>query len=352
MAEDTARFRGADGVALARETIDVLSSHEIPTSPANYEIWTVHRLGGNPALSMEIEARLAKAERFTTEVNEELFERFFSNTRLSMQVMEASNGIARELTEAVATLREAGEQSGSYAKTLQTAAATFEGGLDAKSFRALVTELTAAARDMADQNLQMSEQMKASSRQVETLQAALQSVKVETLTDGLTGLANRKYFDETLRRCSQDSSAGDGGLCLLMCDIDHFKRFNDTWGHLVGDQVIKFIANTLRVHATGDFLAARYGGEEFAIIMPRTPMHAAQTIAAGIHAAVRSKQLTRRSTGESLGALTLSIGLAQRREFESVSDLIARADACLYASKRAGRDRITCDTEITQASAA
>ncbi|MBK8545625.1 MAG: GGDEF domain-containing protein [Caulobacteraceae bacterium] len=137
-----------------------------------------------------------------------------------------------------------------------------------------------------------------------------------------------------------------------MCDIDHFKRFNDTWGHLVGDQVIKFIANTLRVHATGDFLAARYGGEEFAIIMPRTPMHAAKTIAAGIHAAVRSKQLTRRSTGESLGALTLSIGLAQRREFESVSDLIARADACLYASKRAGRDRITCDTEITQASAA
>jgi diguanylate cyclase len=194
--------------------------------------------------------------------------------------------------------------------------------------------------------------MKASSRQVETLQATLQSVKVQALTDGLTGLANRKYFDETLRRRIQDSTAGDGNICLLMCDIDHFKRFNDTWGHLVGDQVIKFIANTLNAHATGDFLAARYGGEEFAIIMPRTGLHAAQTIAAAIHKAVRSKHLTRRSTGESLGAVTLSIGLAQRREFESVNDLIARADACLYASKRAGRDRITCDTEIAQASAA
>ncbi|MBK9080233.1 MAG: GGDEF domain-containing protein [Hyphomicrobium sp.] len=110
-------------------------------------------------------------------------------------------------------------------------------------------------------------------------------------------MANRKYFDETLRRCSQDSSAGDGGLCLLMCDIDHFKRFNDTWGHLVGDQVIKFIANTLRVHATGDFLAARYGGEEFAIIMPRTPARSSGHC--GRHPrSGASKQLTRRSTGE------------------------------------------------------
>jgi diguanylate cyclase len=137
-----------------------------------------------------------------------------------------------------------------------------------------------------------------------------------------------------------------------MCDIDHFKRFNDTWGHLVGDQVIKFIANTLRTHATGDFLAARYGGEEFAIIMPRTQLREAQTIAAAIHEAVRSKRLTRRSTSESLGAVTISIGLAQRRDFEGAHDLIARADACLYASKRAGRDRITCDAEVDQTSAA
>jgi diguanylate cyclase len=120
----------------------------------------------------------------------------------------------------------------------------------------------------------------------------------------------------------------------------------------VGDKVIKFIANTLRAHTTGDLLAARYGGEEFAIIMPRTELHAAHTIAAAIQTAVRSKRLTRRSTGDSLGAVTISIGLAQRREFESANDLIARADACLYASKRAGRDRITCDTEIDQVSAA
>ncbi len=119
-----------------------------------------------------------------------------------------------------------------------------------------------------------------------------------------------------------------------------------------GGQIIKFIAAPLRVHATGDFLAARYGGEEFAIIMPRTQLPAAQKIAAALHNAVRSKRLTRPATSESAGAVSLSIGLAERREFESVNDFIARADACLYASKRAGLDHITSDIELGQASAA
>jgi diguanylate cyclase len=349
MFDDLMKFSGPGGLALARETIDVLEGQQIPTSPANYEIWTAHRLGANPHLSKEIEARLAKTEPFTEEVNEDLFERFFSNTKLSVQVLEASDGMARELTEAVATLRSAGERSGGYAHSLQAAASTFEKGVDQKGFRALLNELTASAQSMADQNLQMSRQMEASSRQVESLRSALQNVKVQALTDGLTGLANRKYFDETLRRRLQESSLDDGGLCLLMCDIDHFKRFNDTWGHLVGDQVIKFIAGTLHAQAQGDFLAARYGGEEFAVIMPRTSLPEAQATAVAIQDAVRSKKLARRSTGESLGPATLSMGLVQRRPFESANDLVGRADACLYASKRAGRDRITCDVEVDRA---
>jgi diguanylate cyclase len=345
------KLQGAAGFALAHGTIDVLSDHQIPASPPNYEIWTAHRLGAFPDLSKEIDARLAKAEPFTEEVNDDLFERYFSSTRLAVQVIEASGTIARELTEAVATLRQAGEQSGSYANTLESAATTFEEGVDANGFRSLLANLTLAARDMAVQNQQMSQQMTESSRQVETLQAALQTVKVQALTDGLTGLANRKYFDETLRRRLQESTPNDGGFCLLMCDIDHFKRFNDTWGHLVGDQVIRFIANALRLHATGDLLAARYGGEEFAIIMPRTTLSQAQSIATAIREMVRSKKLTRKSTNESLGNVTLSIGLAQRRANESANDIIARADACLYASKRAGRDRITSDKEVDTAAA-
>src|SRR5690606_12534757 len=166
---------------------------------------------------------------------------------------------------------------GAYSNALDTAASQFEQGIDPKTFRAVVTQLAVASRDMAARNKELAEQMAASSRQVDTLQAALQSVKVEALTDSLTGLANRKQFDAALRRRIEEANSGGSQLCLMMCDIDHFKRVNDTWGHLVGDQVIRFIANQMQQMAQGDCLCARYGGEEFTVIMPRKTLREAST---------------------------------------------------------------------------
>jgi diguanylate cyclase len=347
-----ASYRGSAGQALAIETLELMGTHDIPTTAANYEVWLSYKTGAHPDLSREIDLRIGRGERFSDDVNDELFERFFANTRLSIQMVETSESIARELADVVTTLRGAGAQAGSYATTLQAAATSIEGDFDPTNFRAVVAHLAASTREMANNNRELSEQMELSSRQVETLQTTLQSVKVEALTDGLTGLANRRLFDETLRARLAEAEAGRTGLCLLMCDIDHFKRFNDTWGHLVGDQVIRFIAAVLRQHAKGDLLAARYGGEEFAVILPRTELSRARLLGAAIHQDVKSKRLSRRSTGESLGALTISIGIAEYRNGESISSIISRADSCLYASKRGGRDRITTDAEPAHVSAA
>src|SRR5690606_36430978 len=106
----TMLFRGAPGVERAREIIDRMGQQQIPTSPANYEIWTTHIAGVKPDLSREIEARLERGEQFTDETNEELFERFFANTRLSIQMLETSETIARELDDTVSNLRGAGDR--------------------------------------------------------------------------------------------------------------------------------------------------------------------------------------------------------------------------------------------------
>jgi|CXWL01.1.fsa_nt_gi diguanylate cyclase len=352
MADELAPFRGPDGIALAHGAVDLLRAHGIPTTPANYEIWMSHKLGVNPDLSRAIQARLTADASFTDEVNDELFQRFFASTRLSAQVIEASEVITRELSEAVTTLRNAGEESGALSTTLQTAAMDIEGEPDPKRLRSLVATLAVATREMAERNLHLSEQMEVSARKVESLQASLESVKVEALTDALTGLANRRYLDETLRRRVTEAEASREPLCLVLCDIDHFKRFNDTWGHAVGDQVIRFIAGALRLHAGGDYLAARYGGEEFALIMPRTSLNDAQRTCAELQESIRSKRLSRRSSGETLGSVTISIGIARRRDNENPSDLVKRADACLYASKRGGRDRITTDEATSSQSSA
>ncbi len=346
------RYRGAEGQSLSRRVVDLLKQHDVPTSPANYEVWINHAAGAHPDLSREIEAQLASGGRFTDAVNEALFNRFFSDARLTVEMVETSESVARELSGVISTLREAGDQTGAYADTLQNAVSIMERSAEASDLRAVMASLVAVTRDMVGNNRQLVTQMASSSRQVEALQTALQSVKVEALTDGLTGLANRRMLDETLRRRVDEPEASSAGLCLLMCDIDHFKRFNDTWGHPVGDQVLRFIAAVLRQHAHGDILAARYGGEEFAVVLPRTDMARASAIGEAIRKQVGSKRLTRRSTGEVIGAVTISAGIAQLRCGESVADLIARADVCLYASKRAGRDRITTDTDTGLVSAA
>lgn len=349
MTSDLSMFRGAPGLERAKEIIERMSQQQIPTSPANYEIWTAYLVGLKPDLSREIEARLERGETFTDETNEELFERFFANTRLSIQMLETSETIARELDDTVAGLRGAGGQAGSYAKVLQDAAARFEGGVDSAEFKTVVQHLAVTTHEMIENNLKLAEQIEATSRQVQELQTALQSVKVEALTDGLTGLANRRMFEDTLARRMTDAAADKSDLCVLMIDIDHFRRLNDVWGHPLGDQVLRYIASILRAHAQGDVLTARYGGEEFAVIMPRTNLYLAEALAARVATAVKSKRLSLKSTGDVIGEVSVSIGVARFSAPEEAGEMLARVEACLAAAKQAGRDRIVTDAQLKRA---
>ena len=352
MISDLSMFRGAPGVERARDIIERMGQQQIPTSPANYEIWTTYAAGMKPDLSREIEARLERGEAFTDEANEELFERFFANTRLSIQMLETSETIARELDDTVASLRGAGGQAGSYANVLQDAAARFEGGVDLAEFRSVVEHLAITTHEMVESQLKLSEQIEATSRQVQELQTALQSVKVEALTDGLTGLANRRMFEETLRRRMTDAEADKSDMCVLMIDIDHFSRLNEVWGHPLGDQVLRYIASILRAHAQGDVLAARYGGEEFALIMPRTNLYLGEALAARVAKVVKSKRLSLKSTGDVIGEISVSIGVARFKAPETEDELLARVEGCVQAAKLAGRDCIVTDAQLERQSAA
>ena len=139
----------------------------------------------------------------------------------------------------------------------------------------------------------------------------------------------------------------------MMTDIDHFKKFNDSFGHLTGDQVLRLVAMSVKQNVKGQDIAARYGGEEFAVILPNTVLRSAITVADHIRRAVMTKELMKRSTGEHLGRVTISIGVATLQQGRQRAELIERADACLYAAKRHGRNRVMCETdpEVTAAAA-
>ena len=139
-------------------------------------------------------------------------------------------------------------------------------------------------------------------------------------------------------------------MALLLTDIDHFKAFNDTFGHLTGDQVLRLVAIAVKQNVKGQDIAARYGGEEFAVILPATTLRSALTVADQLRRAVMTKELMKRSTGEHLGRVTVSIGVAVLRKGDTAQSLIERADNCLYAAKRCGRNRVMCETDPEVAS--
>jgi len=170
-------------------------------------------------------------------------------------------------------------------------------------------------------------------------------VRTESLTDPLTGLSNRKHFDERLTQAIEEASERSEALSLIMTDIDHFKAFNDTWGHLTGDQVLRLVAMSLKQNVKGQDIAARYGGEEFGVILPNTVLRAALTVADHVRRAVMSKELMKRSTGQNLGRVTISLGVATLHKGDTAQTLLARADACLYAAKRNGRNRVICESD-------
>lgn len=157
--------------------------------------------------------------------------------------------------------------------------------------------------------------------------------------DPLTALFNRRWLDETLPGLLRQHRAQARRISLLMLDIDHFKRYNDSAGHIAGDQALLAVANIIREQIRDDDQAARFGGEEFLIVLPDTGLKDAQPIAERLRQSVEQASIED-NTGNPLPPVTLSIGLAEWAPFETTEQLIARADAALYQAKHTGRNRV------------
>jgi diguanylate cyclase len=336
-------LQGSGGQTVAQETLDLMRLHAVPPTSQNYELWLGYRLGKTPALREAIDARIAAGDQFTPEFSAQLHERFFTGLGASAQIVLAGERIAQDLAQVLTFLKDAGQKSDDYGRTLETAATHLNRGMAPEQLTQIVSSLAAATLDMANHNQNLNQQLQRSTREIDTLRTSLESVRVESLTDSLTGLANRRMFDETLRMRIEEARSQRTDLCLILCDIDHFKRFNDTWGHHTGDQILRFLASAMQAHSRPDCLVARHGGEEFAMILPRATARMAAQTAEALRTAIQAKRLRRRSTNEDLGQVTVSMGIARLQPGDTPQGFIERADACLYSSKRNGRNQVTTD---------
>ena len=332
--------------AIAKAAFALMSQHGVVPTPANYELFYTYAAAENPAVARQIDERIAQGEAFTPEFLEQLHKSIntTARTRDAMEAIEQS--ISTTLNATMHSLESAGRDALAYGRTLSEVSGELGDERSPDDLRKLMDELTGATRAMEQRTKQLEAELQQSSDEVADLKSKLDDVRRESLTDPLTGISNRKRFDDDLANAIASSSMTGEPFALFMCDIDHFKSFNDTWGHQTGDQVLRLIATCLSENVKGRDTAARYGGEEFCVILRQTTLDHALNLAEQIRTNVQSKKLVKKSTGDILGTITISIGVAQFAPNETAETLIKRADACLYAAKHSGRNRVIGETEL------
>ena len=335
-------LRGPKAYELAHGALQMMERAGVWPTALNFELWIHMMSDPQGALAQESERLLKSGEPITDFIAEDLAHTYLPKGKLQDQIKDAGEQLSHELANVSRVIKTAQKSSATYGRKLAGVTQELSADIEPANLRQLVSGLSDATTRVETENRELEQRLAASTAEVNKLRDHLVQVRREASTDGLTNLANRKTFDEELERACAEADASGGTVQLAVLDIDHFKSFNDTWGHQTGDQVIRYVASVIgRVGAPPRF-AARYGGEEFAMIFAGESSAKVERLLHAIREEIASRRLKRRSTNDELGAVTVSAGFAERRHAEPPVSLMERADAALYESKRAGRNRVSC----------
>jgi len=321
-----------------RLVLPFLSLHKIPASPINYQIGYEYVSGGNAALKQAIDGLLKNAETLIEEDLQTIYNRFI------VQDDKVLESVRQELHQIINNIQgrydDSNSELSSYLNSLNGFANVLDSNEEPSELAAEVQKVVDNTRSTEQSQRKFESEMSTMMEEVDTLRKQLEQVREESLTDSLTGLANRKAFDEMLAEVIEKNAENKSPFALVIADIDHFKTFNDTYGHLVGDKVLKYVGKTIKSCVKGKDMAARFGGEEFVLVLPDTDKIGAKIVAEQVRQAVSEKTLTDKSVNEDYGKITISLGVGQFQLNEKPDELLKRADKALYKAKENGRNRV------------
>lgn len=327
----------------AKLALSLMEKHGVSPNPDNYAVWFHYALSKNADLVREIDTIISNKLGFTPENNAYLYQKYIVSNRNQKALDEAAIGAQKVLLEVLRVVNDFGGETKNYNKDMDHYIEHIgrEFG-DGHSVKNIFKELITATATMRQSGEKISQKLEESTREINSLRKNLQQVTVEAQRDFLTGVYNRKTFETLIDEQMLIAKEYRSDLCLLMIDVDHFKLFNDRFGHLLGDEVLKIVARTLTDTLKGRDIVARFGGEEFVVMLPETPLEGAMRVGEMICRTIAGKELKRRDTGEIYGSITVSIGVASLRpDSDTLPTLVKRADDALYSSKHNGRNRVT-----------
>lgn len=337
----------------AHAAVSSMTKHRIPPTPENYAVWYEYYAGREPELMRAVDALLATGAQITASSVTKLYERHLNPARLQAEAGATTKQLEKLLGKVRTQIGSAEESSRAYGQSLENISGQIDGDHAPAQLNGLVAALLQETRQMQARNRSLETELARSTAEVTQLRVSFEQARRDSLTDPLTGLANRKRFDAALDLLVRTTVERNDTLSLLILDIDHFKRVNDTYGHQAGDAVLQMVGRALRDNTKGHDVAARYGGEEFAVLLPFTKLEQAYSLGNTIRTVIGNLVIRHPDTGTPLDAVTISVGAAQYRRGESLPQFIQRADDALYAAKSGGRNRVVADSRhIGPASAA
>lgn len=330
--------KAAENMRLA---LPLMKKYGIAMTPANYAVWYEYVSGSNVALIDAVDAHVEDKGQLTDQQSRELYERFFSREKDQAALLEVRQDLQRVLTELLSFISMGSAASSRATSSLSAIIENIHQDMSREELHNIIEDVLTETRLSKSNSDLLTDRLNTTIAEIQDMKKDLDNAKREAKTDTLTKLANRKAFDELLEKATRDSDASGLELCMIFCDLDLFKNINDKHGHLVGDQVLKVVANTLKGAVKGRDVVARYGGEEFVIVLLNTSLDNVKRLAENIRADIASKRIQRKDTREALGIITMSFGVARYFPSEGPESFLQRADRALYMSKRKGRNTVS-----------
>ncbi len=325
------------------QALTLIDRSALPRRPDIFELFYVYVSAQLPEVVRALDKIFEKGVLPNEADCSQIYKLHISGGLQETAVLNASDKVQETIGDVKQIVAAIQESTAGYGDSLSGINESLSKATKLEDVTALVKEMMSNTASIITKNQELETQLERSSSAITSMQSEIETVRREAMTDGLTGLANRKAFDRKMDE-AQKAFAEQGKIfSLLVMDLDHFKSFNDTYGHQVGDRVLKLLARVLQDHITDTVFAARFGGEEFVVVADGHKVNEAAEIAESIRTKIAEKDIVNKTSGERLGKVTISIGAAEIIAGESVDGLIERADKALYMAKGAGRNRVITD---------
>ena len=329
-----------------KQAIPHLVEYEIAANPINYTLWYNYVSRRVPALNKALDRIIKRSGTCTSEQSQELYINYIIGEHLEEhhQTLESITKLAAHIVQ---RLRQSTSGSDTFDQEISQNITNLKQAKTLHDITSIVDTVISASENIRTANSAFKQQMEQATSEITSLRHQLQQAEKHAYVDQLTQLYNRRAFDSQLEQLLR---AGDSAehVCLVLADIDHFKSFNDEYGHIIGDRVLRRMGELIQDHCPDNAIGARYGGEEFALIITNSTIDNAVSVAETLRKRLEQLRVKVKNSNQTLDNISASFGVACFEPNESLESFIHRADQALYRAKNKGRNRVEVQADVVE----